>query len=512
MLYLRTLRRLRPAQLLALAKKRLLPYSKGVRVPATIRVREGVRWQSAATDGDLKWSADEFRFLNRRKSIDLQNIDWRACEQSKLWRYNLHYFDYLHSGGVDFDTKCRLIDRWIESNPPGTPDAWEPYPLSLGCVNWIKLFASQGAGFSPSTTQLRSLVSQTCWLENNLEFELRANHLLKNTKAMVFSGVYLGDKTGARQLENGLELLLQQCKEQISNDGGHFERSPMYHCIVLEDLLDVIDLQTSNAGVLPAGAVADISETISRAVTFLARILAGDGDIPLFNDSAFAIASRPGRLIARANTLLGGSPANSDGPGIVELPDSGFYGYRDGGDSILIDCGPFGPTCQPGHAHCSALGYELCLDGERLVVDTGVDRYEDDAFRLFTRSTAAHSTVRVDGADQSEIWRSFRVARRAEIVAAEMRAKQTTAALCSAAHMMVTQDSLEARYISERSLSNLVVATSCATLSQATAVIRWRVSFSYTPTSMSVRLMAAVSHYVVAASKWLSWTSWINAR
>ena len=40
----------------------------------------------------------------------------------------------------------------------------------------------------------------------------------------------------------GIRILNEQLKEQILNDGGHFERSPMYHCIILEDLLDLHNL------------------------------------------------------------------------------------------------------------------------------------------------------------------------------------------------------------------------------------------------------------------------------
>jgi hypothetical protein len=69
----------------------------------------------------------------------------------------------------------------------------------------------------------------------------------------------------------------------------------------------------------------------------------------------------------------------------------------------------------PAHAHCDALSFEWSLDGERIVVDTGVDRYEAGPERDFQRSTAAHSTLRAGGREQGEPFGSFRLGRRPRV-------------------------------------------------------------------------------------------------
>jgi len=40
----------------------------------------------------------------------------------------------------------------------------------------------------------------------------------------------------------GQRLLARELREQILPDGGHFERSPMYHAILLKDVLDLLHL------------------------------------------------------------------------------------------------------------------------------------------------------------------------------------------------------------------------------------------------------------------------------
>ena len=42
-------------------------------------------------------------------------------------------------------------------------------------------------------------------------------------------------------LKKGLKIYQQQVNEQILDDGAHFELSPMYHSIILEDMLDIIN-------------------------------------------------------------------------------------------------------------------------------------------------------------------------------------------------------------------------------------------------------------------------------
>ena len=73
---------------------------------------------------DISCDINEFRFLNDSVEFNIYNIDWRASDQPKLWRYNLHYFDYLNADCYNQETKNLLITSWIENNPVGEEDAW----------------------------------------------------------------------------------------------------------------------------------------------------------------------------------------------------------------------------------------------------------------------------------------------------------------------------------------------------------------------------------------------------
>jgi len=360
-------------------------------------------------------------FLNVSRSLKVPGVDWVASDATKLWRYNLHYFDYLQWACFPDHLKRGLIIDWIQHCRPGQPDAWEAYPASLRIVNWIKYWLRGPSGrAAPADFELASLGQQLNWLERNLEHHLLANHLLKNAKALVFGAAYLEGPDAARWLSTGIQIMLDEAVEQLLPDGGHFERSPMYHCIVVEDYLDVLNLLRGFPGLVGADVEDALAVAAARGLRFLAAIMAGDGRIPLFNDSAFGIAAEPASLLGYGRYVLGDRGPEPSSGGRIELRESGYFGYRDGGESFIIDCGPIGPDYQPGHAHCDTLSFELCVDARRVVVDTGVFDYEGGPGRHQARSTAAHNTVRLDGAEQSEIWGAFRVARRARPLRAKL--------------------------------------------------------------------------------------------
>jgi len=353
--------------------------------------------------------------------IDLEaNVDWVFEGRSKLWRYNLHYFDYLGWPDLRDARKAALVDSWIAGNPEGHGDGWEAYTTSLRVVNWIKWFWMR-PDLSRASTE--SLARQVAWLESNVEWHLLANHVFKNAKALVFGGAFFGGRQGDQLLAEGLDLMLGQCREQILTDGGHYERSVMYHAIVLEDLLDVVQLLRLNPSLAPMPIASELQRTASNAFHYFEDVLAADGEMPLFNDAALGVTPPAPTITSYGRQVLGmedGADRAAQGPLRVCKADTGYFGYRNGGESLLIDCGPGGPDYQPGHTHADTLGYELCLDGRRIVVDSGTYDYENTPLRHYLRSTAAHNTVVVDGESQSEVWGAFRVARRARPLYAEL--------------------------------------------------------------------------------------------
>ena len=190
-----------------------------------------------------------FRLLNHIGDItDAES--WNDARHDKLWLYNLHYFDDLNAKNSERRSNWHrdLVARWILENRPGRGSGWEPYPLSRRIVNWIK-WALVG---NPLEAQWRhSLAVQVRYLRRRLEWHLLGNHLLANANALVAAGLFFEGPEADEWRTAGLAILSRQLPEQILPDGGHFELSPMYHAIVLEDLLDLINMAGIYDGIIP---------------------------------------------------------------------------------------------------------------------------------------------------------------------------------------------------------------------------------------------------------------------
>ena len=326
-----------------------------------------------------------FRLLNENRHIR----SWNDPEIPKLWLYNLHYFD---SPTPD------LIKRWISENASGSGNGWEPYPLSQRITNWIKYELS--GGMLPQAA-LRSLAQQAEGLLRKIEYHLLGNHLWANAKALLFVGAFFSGPSATRWLKAGEKILNREVREQILADGGHIERSPMYHAMILEDVLDMVNLSRVYPGLVP-----DVRPIAGPMLGWLKQMMHPDGEISFFNDAAFGIAPAPQQIYDYARDL---QIAHSD----IGLGVSGYIRLEHGPAVVIFDAAEMGPAYQPGHGHADALSFELSVEGRRMLVNSGTSTYEKSPDRLLERGTAAHNALRVDGLDQSEMWGAFRVGGRA---------------------------------------------------------------------------------------------------
>lgn len=404
-LYFHTLRYLRPTQILA----RVWRHVRKPRVelgPAPGRRPPPATYTTPVSGVPTLIGVDTFRFLNVERRCVVP-ADWHPSDVSRLWRYHLHYFDDLNADGSETraDWHRHLLERWVRENPPGQVDSWEPYPLSRRIVNWVK-WAMRGNTLPPDCHT--SLAVQARWLSRCLEYALLGNHLLANAKALIHAGMYFEGTEAERWYRRGLGIILRQLREQVLADGGHFERSTMYHAQVLEDLLDLINLLRAYGREVPA----ELHQRVAPMSRWLHLMSHPDGEIAFFNDAAFDGAPRPAELDAYAGRL-GLCPARSDDASVIVLESSGYARLAAGAAWLLCDCAPIGPDYLPGHAHADTLSFELSLASRRVFVNSGTSLYEVGDERMRQRGTAAHNSLVVDGQDSSEVWGGFRVARRA---------------------------------------------------------------------------------------------------
>jgi hypothetical protein len=352
----------------------------------------------------------DFCFLNR--SYDLGwPIDWDAPGLPKLWQYHLHYFDYLHQPDIDADSGLALIRSWIQRHSPRKRAVgWEPYPVSLRLVNWLK-FLSKAPEVSADI--LESLYLQASNLNRQVEYHILGNHLFANGKALWWAGIFLNEE---KWIKKGRTIVLHEMDEQFLPDGGHFELSPMYHALAVEDILDLINLCESHRQNAKEESLKALRKKASTSLGWFRGLADKNGYMPLLNDSVYGISPTYEELESYASRLRV-PPCDEDIPStrIGSWSGQSFSGYwvlRHAPFRLVFDTAPLGPDYLPAHAHCDMLAVLLDYAGKNILTDSGVFQYEDGERRQYARGTAAHNTVVIDNLDQAELWRSFRMGRR----------------------------------------------------------------------------------------------------
>jgi len=213
----------------------------------------------------------------------------------------------------------------------------------------------------------------------------------------------------------------------------------MYHALAVEDMLDLANTMRAYPRICRAEDESLVTARIAGMLAFLRAVSHPDGEVAFFNDSATGVAPSLAELESYASKLVYGqasqtatSPADAGGQAehgqasqaqasqthshalpVHTLADSGFVRVAHAAAVAILDVGPVGPDYLPGHAHADTLSFELSIGAHRVLVNSGTSLYGVGPERLRQRGTAAHNTVTVDGANSSEVWGGFRVARRA---------------------------------------------------------------------------------------------------
>jgi len=389
------------------------------------RLRESL---SEAERADYRRAADEaadgrYTFLDH--AIDFgDGIDWDRAEIDErpiFWRLKLASFEgfkWLALGhespsGLD-GVRSRLEAQAYDfdaSNPIGEAAylrrSWTPHSVSLRILSWSRYVAwcDGDDGTEVPDRLLRMIYRNALFLANHVEHEIGGNHLIENAAALIAAGVLFRDHdTG--WVRSGRELLKRAGNEQFLADGGHFERSPMYHVTVLRRYATATDLLSAVG--LPTAAVETVAE---HAMGFLSSLVEPAEGIPLLNDSVRGEAIRAASCLAycRACSLTPTVRSRRHPQG------SGYRSLSVGDGTLLFDVGDVGPPHLPAHSHNDQLGVLLWVDGRQVLADTGVYDYGANARRQYARSAAAHNTAQYDGIEPIPTAGSYMLGKRTSV-------------------------------------------------------------------------------------------------
>ncbi|MEQ8343939.1 MAG: alginate lyase family protein [Sneathiellaceae bacterium] len=346
------------------------------------------------------------------------------------------------------------LSDWLDRNPPYTGINWASgIELGTRLVSIVVILAFLEPASLPSPLRRRlaeSLAAHGHWLHRFPSRHSSANnHVIAELAGLFLLGsLFDGLRHGPSWAEAARAGLQVEAQRQIFDDGTGAETSPAYAALNLElfGICAQVAAETRNPFPDPflrrlasgaawlraigdaSGRVADIGDADGASLFFR------EGPQALYPAAIRGcIAQLTGRHeLAPAQVQPGlrhalfGLPAPGVAPadGVTTFPDGGLTvmrwspdrapdrapdpasGAGSGGAReavLLFDHGPLGYLSIAAHGHADALAVWLHLDGHPVLVDAGTWLYLGAGdWRSHFRSTAAHNTLAVGGADSSQ--------------------------------------------------------------------------------------------------------------
>ena len=381
-------------------------------------------------------------------------LDAEVIGDSKVvWELNRHQWLMRLAQAFRFtgeeryaEAIARHLGDWLEANPRGVGVNWaSSLEVAFRLISWSwvlhLLRGSRGLTDGLRARVLESLRSHAAHVERYLSYYFSPNtHLTGEALGLVYASVVLdGLPEAQRWGRMGRAILDRECARQILPDGTYFEQSTCYQRYTAEIYLHYLLLARRRGVPVPP----DVPERVTRLLDALLTLSRPDGRMPQIGDAdggwllpldvrgpddargvfstAAVVFRRPdyawaaGGLAPETVWLIGAGAFEAfdalraappaTGPSQV-LPDGGYVSMRSGwkreADQIVFDVGPLGCPFSSGHGHADLLSVQCTFGGRPYIVDPGTFQYTaDQGRRAYFRSSAAHSTVEVDGVGQA---------------------------------------------------------------------------------------------------------------
>lgn len=370
------------------------------------------------------------------------------------------------------------LDSWFEQCPYLVGPHWiSSLELSIRLINWSIVWQLLGGAGSDIFASEEGKAFRHRWLNSIYQhvhfvrgyysgYSSANNHLIGEA-----SGVFIASRSWPYWPEferwgaEAKEILETEARQQNHPDGVNREQAVSYQQFVLDFLLLPLLCERSNGGDFTQGYV----QVIESMLDFVASIMDIKGNMPMFGDAddgyVVSLSADPNfcpfrSLLAtgavlfnrtdyklkasefdqKSFALLGVDSErvfNNIAASSAELPvhrafTSGGY-YILGADfeepsevRMIMDVGPLGLGEIAAHGHADALSLYLTIAGKEILIDPGTYAYHtEQKWRNYFRGTAAHNTIRIDKADQSEIGGNFMWLRKANATLYDFQLKDT---------------------------------------------------------------------------------------
>ena len=357
-------------------------------------------------------------FFNKRIPVKtgLRNIDWSGGHlKHQEWPAQLNRFFHLAPLASAYAaTKEELyaqaakayLEDWMQGDP--YPNTSKRRAGDSALTMSIRLGNSESPGWTGNLTAfldspafddqfldhlLQSIRGQASFAAGHLA--VGPNWYISQLDALVFVSLRLPFLDGASEwLQTGVSRLREEMSRQFLDDGVHIERTPAYHNWMTTVAVNYFDLARkfpeADAGVNPA--------RVAKSLDYSAQ-----SELSGLNDTALPGSNAQEKYLSvrsRSRSVLGLQDESAPLDQVFRAAGHVFSrtSWEKKADYLAFDAGSWGST----HCHLSRLSFTFRKNGRVIVADPGILSYEmSDPLGPYGKSTAAHSTVSLDGWNQS---------------------------------------------------------------------------------------------------------------
>ncbi len=404
-------------------------------------------------EAPIDWHYDPFAHL-RWPSLPSRRIDHRVADADVKWIWELNRLQHLpllaeawlFTGDSRYSqTAFDHLDSWMMQNKTDRGIAWRG-AFELGIRSISIAIALQGLRDSLDLTEerycryveLAAAFASRCWRDRSL-YSSANNHLVGEMAGLAVIAMLFPELEMSTRWESlAFETLSAEASKQILPDGGGAEQAVGYQVFTAELLQLVAVLKAERDGEAPEA----ITQAVARSCAFLGAVVGSDDPAPRYgdDDEGFALRLGPQHLrtvrdhLSAASCFSWGPAGGAVGdetleglwlraiaaslpvelqkggsakpreapPSALYAKDTGLVVLRRKGQRITMDVGTLGYLSIAAHGHADTLAVTLSVDGKDVIGDPGTGSYYGHPqWRASMRGTRSHSTITIDGQDQS---------------------------------------------------------------------------------------------------------------
>ncbi|MGZ0147510.1 heparinase II/III domain-containing protein [Kribbella sp. WER1] len=337
----------------------------------------------------------------------LEGVDVTGAGLGRSQLYGFHYLGWLLPGvqawsltGDDRYLQAfeRHLDEWVEQRDsvvgewPGLDPIWYSLGTWARCrslLPTLEVLTTSPLSDCVWGRLVATLVGGARWAYDEHDVFRHGNwQLVCATELLHLSAVLPGLVEAEAWATRARERIEEHLVLDVYPDGGHYERSPGYHRMVLTAL------QTA-ARIDPAVAA---HPRFAAMHTWMAELVSSGGWMPHLQDSGI---EWPAESLERGRQLIEAQDFTELAASTV-LPESGYTILRGADVRAVINHGPHIEHELESHSHRAVLDFVLDGWDEPLLWEAGgPPSYDDPSYLTWYQAGIGHNTVVVDGRELS---------------------------------------------------------------------------------------------------------------